>query len=83
MSTAPRVATYFHIHLVSDSTGETLNAMARAVCAICATGSGIACTRAIKRAQWASKRAGPFTLGAMGGFATTLGAATSSPLAAA
>jgi regulator of PEP synthase PpsR (kinase-PPPase family) len=33
MSTAPRVATYFHIHLVSDSTGETLNAMARAVCA--------------------------------------------------
>ena len=31
--TAPRLATYFHIHLVSDSTGETLNAMARAVCA--------------------------------------------------
>jgi regulator of PEP synthase PpsR (kinase-PPPase family) len=31
--TAPRFATYFHIHLVSDSTGETLNAMARAVCA--------------------------------------------------
>ena len=30
---APRFATYFHIHLVSDSTGETLNAMARAVCA--------------------------------------------------
>lgn len=30
---APRLATYFHIHLVSDSTGETLNAMARAVCA--------------------------------------------------
>jgi hypothetical protein len=29
----PRFATYFHIHLVSDSTGETLNAMARAVCA--------------------------------------------------
>jgi regulator of PEP synthase PpsR (kinase-PPPase family) len=29
----PRLATYFHIHLVSDSTGETLNAMARAVCA--------------------------------------------------
>ncbi len=28
-----RYATYFHIHLVSDSTGETLNAMARAVCA--------------------------------------------------
>ena len=28
-----RLATYFHIHLVSDSTGETLNAMARAVCA--------------------------------------------------
>ncbi|MBI1683460.1 pyruvate, water dikinase regulatory protein [Caulobacter hibisci] len=28
-----RFATYFHIHLVSDSTGETLNAMARAVCA--------------------------------------------------
>ena len=33
MSTTPRFATYFHIHLVSDSTGETLNAMARAVCA--------------------------------------------------
>ena len=28
-----RFATYFHLHLVSDSTGETLNAMARAVCA--------------------------------------------------
>ncbi len=33
MTTSPRLATYFHIHLVSDSTGETLNAMARAVCA--------------------------------------------------
>jgi len=33
MTTVSRVATYFHIHLVSDSTGETLNAMARAVCA--------------------------------------------------
>src|ERR1700760_3882581 len=33
MSTSARFATYFHIHLVSDSTGETLNAMARAVCA--------------------------------------------------
>jgi regulator of PEP synthase PpsR (kinase-PPPase family) len=31
--TAVRLATYFHVHLVSDSTGETLNAMARAVCA--------------------------------------------------
>ena len=31
--TAPHYATYFHVHLVSDSTGETLNAMARAVCA--------------------------------------------------
>jgi regulator of PEP synthase PpsR (kinase-PPPase family) len=31
--TTARFATYFHIHLVSDSTGETLNAMARAVCA--------------------------------------------------
>ncbi len=28
-----RPATYFHVHLVSDSTGETLNAMARAVTA--------------------------------------------------
>jgi regulator of PEP synthase PpsR (kinase-PPPase family) len=27
------ISTYFHIHLVSDSTGETLNAMAKAVCA--------------------------------------------------
>ena len=26
-----RLATYFHVHLVSDSTGETLNAMAKAV----------------------------------------------------
>ena len=33
MTTASRIATYFHVHLVSDSTGETLNAMARAVCA--------------------------------------------------
>ncbi|HWD67197.1 MAG TPA: pyruvate, water dikinase regulatory protein [Caulobacteraceae bacterium] len=31
--TPNRLATYFHVHLVSDSTGETLNAMARAVCA--------------------------------------------------
>ncbi len=30
---APRIATYFHVHLVADSTGETLNAMVRAVCA--------------------------------------------------
>ena len=33
MNATARLATYFHIHLVSDSTGETLNAMARAVCA--------------------------------------------------
>ncbi|WP_340645696.1 pyruvate, water dikinase regulatory protein [Phenylobacterium sp.] len=33
MTPASRYATYFHVHLVSDSTGETLNAMARAVCA--------------------------------------------------
>jgi regulator of PEP synthase PpsR (kinase-PPPase family) len=33
MTPTPRLATYFHVHLVSDSTGETLNAMARAVCA--------------------------------------------------
>lgn len=33
MTIPPRFATYFHIHLVSDSTGETLNAMAKAVCA--------------------------------------------------
>jgi len=31
--TPGRLATYFHVHLVSDSTGETLNALARAVCA--------------------------------------------------
>lgn len=30
---AVRLATYFHVHLVSDSTGETLNAMAKAVIA--------------------------------------------------
>ena len=33
MSPPPRLATYFHVHLVSDSTGETLNALARAACA--------------------------------------------------
>jgi regulator of PEP synthase PpsR (kinase-PPPase family) len=33
MSPSPRLATYFHVHLVSDSTGETLNALARAACA--------------------------------------------------
>ena len=33
MSPAARLATYFHVHLVSDSTGETLNALARAACA--------------------------------------------------
>jgi hypothetical protein len=33
MTPPTRLATYFHVHLVSDSTGETLNAMARAVCA--------------------------------------------------
>jgi [pyruvate, water dikinase]-phosphate phosphotransferase / [pyruvate, water dikinase] kinase len=32
-SSPPRYSTYFHVHLVSDSTGETLNAMAKAVCA--------------------------------------------------
>ena len=33
MTNAPKIATYFHVHLVSDSTGETLNAMAKAVVA--------------------------------------------------
>jgi regulator of PEP synthase PpsR (kinase-PPPase family) len=33
MPANPRFATYFHLHLVSDSTGETLNAMSRAACA--------------------------------------------------
>lgn len=34
VSEAPRrFSTYFHVHLVSDSTGETLNAMAKAVVA--------------------------------------------------
>ncbi|MEO7027205.1 MAG: pyruvate, water dikinase regulatory protein [Caulobacteraceae bacterium] len=33
MAAGGKLATYFHIHLVSDSTGETLNAIARAVCA--------------------------------------------------
>jgi len=32
-SPPPRFSTYFHVHLVSDSTGETLNAMSKAVCA--------------------------------------------------
>ena len=33
MSPTPRLATYFHVHLISDSTGETLNAITKAVCA--------------------------------------------------
>jgi regulator of PEP synthase PpsR (kinase-PPPase family) len=33
LSSPGRLATYFHVHLVSDSTGETLNAMAKAVTA--------------------------------------------------
>jgi len=33
MVTAHRFATYFHVHLVSDSTGETLNAITKAVVA--------------------------------------------------
>lgn len=33
MTAQPRLATYFHVHLISDSTGETLNAMTKAVCA--------------------------------------------------
>jgi regulator of PEP synthase PpsR (kinase-PPPase family) len=31
--TGQRLSTYFHVHLVSDSTGETLNAVTKAVCA--------------------------------------------------
>lgn len=30
---SPRLATYFHVHLVSDATGETLNVITRSVCA--------------------------------------------------
>lgn len=33
MPSSARLATYFHVHLVSDSTGETLNAMGKAVAA--------------------------------------------------
>jgi regulator of PEP synthase PpsR (kinase-PPPase family) len=33
MTLPPRLATYFHVHLVSDSTGETLNAMSKAAVA--------------------------------------------------
>jgi hypothetical protein len=33
MPASARIATYFHVHLVSDSTGETLNAMGKAVAA--------------------------------------------------
>ena len=33
MTATPRLSTYFHVHLVSDSTGETLNAITKAVCA--------------------------------------------------
>ncbi|MFT4089637.1 MAG: pyruvate, water dikinase regulatory protein [Asticcacaulis sp.] len=32
-ATPPRIGTYFHVHLVSDSTGETLNALAKAAAA--------------------------------------------------
>ena len=35
------VAIYFHLHLISDSTGETLNAVAKAVCAQFVTGRPI------------------------------------------
>jgi regulator of PEP synthase PpsR (kinase-PPPase family) len=31
--TAPKIGSYFHVHLVSDSTGETLNALAKAAAA--------------------------------------------------
>lgn len=33
MAVKSRLATYFHLHLVSDATGETLNAVAKATCA--------------------------------------------------
>jgi regulator of PEP synthase PpsR (kinase-PPPase family) len=33
MTIMQRFAAYFHVHLISDSTGETLNAMTKAVCA--------------------------------------------------
>ena len=33
MAATSRLAIYFHVHLVSDSTGETLNAISKAVCA--------------------------------------------------
>jgi [pyruvate, water dikinase]-phosphate phosphotransferase / [pyruvate, water dikinase] kinase len=33
MTASPRLATYFHVHLISDSTGETLNAITKAVSA--------------------------------------------------
>jgi regulator of PEP synthase PpsR (kinase-PPPase family) len=33
MTLPPRLSTYFHVHLVSDSTGETLNAMSKAAVA--------------------------------------------------
>lgn len=32
-TTTPRIGTYFHVHLISDSTGETLNALAKAAAA--------------------------------------------------
>jgi [pyruvate, water dikinase]-phosphate phosphotransferase / [pyruvate, water dikinase] kinase len=32
-SQSAKIGTYFHVHLISDSTGETLNAMAKAVAA--------------------------------------------------
>ncbi|HEY5105440.1 MAG TPA: pyruvate, water dikinase regulatory protein [Caulobacteraceae bacterium] len=66
MTTAQRLATYFHVHLVSDSTGETLNAMARAVCAGAANVLPIEHIYALVRSQRQLERALEEIMGAPG-----------------
>ena len=56
MAPAGRMATYFHVHLVSDSTGETLNAIARAVCARFSSVLPIEHIYALVRSQAAAAR---------------------------
>jgi hypothetical protein len=66
MTPAQRLATYFHVHLVSDSTGETLNAMARAVCAGATTVLPIEHIYALVRSQRQLERALEEIMGAPG-----------------
>lgn len=49
LSTPPKLATYFHLHLVSDATGETLNSVAKAAVAQFDGGIAIEHTYALVR----------------------------------